>query len=620
MAKKKNKVLSDVIHSKKVKARKQTLNLFEVHINKEKLRILGKKQKNDKGLPGVSRAKAIQKRKTTLLQEYKLQNKANKFYDKRIGEKNHDMTQEDKSLARFAIVRAKEHSKKNIFNLADDEVLTHCGQALSEIERFDDPRSDDESLEDETGKLNSDFVGSHFGGGLLKKTNSEGLSHKDLILQLITDSKKRKAEQQKIKEATLELTEQLDTEWKDLIPLVNQKKSKEADNQKNYLDDYDKLTRELKFAARGTVSDSLKTDDEIAKAEKEKLENLEQERILRMKGGIKESQLQPSHRSADDIDDIFYEEISDYMLSYNKEGKSNINVLNTSLTNNEIVINRKQSDDELSDGRVSDNEDNDTNVSEDSLSDLKNDSSDGDCDEKISNKDDQILRIKESKSDTTPIGENQRKEITEEDNKMKDLLQRKLMMENAMKELPFTFALPESYENMQKLLEKQLSTHQSVIIDRMIKCNHHSIAEGNKDKLGLLFAYLLQYLNNRFEDCADNSYLKESFEIFNALVPRLYELAQINPENAHHSLLEVIKEKHEDYKRQLNKYPGLELLIFLKLISILLPTSDFRHQVTTPCFIFIEQLLTKCKVQSMRDISYGLFIVTLFLEVCINLY
>jgi nucleolar protein 14 len=44
--------------------------------------------------------------------------------------------------------------QKSIFNLADDEVLTHHGQTLSEIEKFDDPRSDEEEEEgEERGKL-----------------------------------------------------------------------------------------------------------------------------------------------------------------------------------------------------------------------------------------------------------------------------------------------------------------------------------------------------------------------------------------------------------------------------------------------------------------------------------
>lgn len=43
-----------------------------------------------------------------------------------------------------------------MFNLADSEVLTHRGQTLSEIEKFDDPRSDDDEDDDDkfkSGKL-----------------------------------------------------------------------------------------------------------------------------------------------------------------------------------------------------------------------------------------------------------------------------------------------------------------------------------------------------------------------------------------------------------------------------------------------------------------------------------
>lgn len=59
---KKNANLADRVHNKKkAEANKKKLNPFEVHINREKLKVLGKKSKHDRGLPGVSRAKAIQK-------------------------------------------------------------------------------------------------------------------------------------------------------------------------------------------------------------------------------------------------------------------------------------------------------------------------------------------------------------------------------------------------------------------------------------------------------------------------------------------------------------------------------------------------------------------------------
>ena len=42
-------------------------NPFELRINKQKFAIIGRKSKNDKGLPGLSRSKAIKKVLTTLV-------------------------------------------------------------------------------------------------------------------------------------------------------------------------------------------------------------------------------------------------------------------------------------------------------------------------------------------------------------------------------------------------------------------------------------------------------------------------------------------------------------------------------------------------------------------------
>lgn len=101
---------------------------------------------------------------------------------------------------------------------------------------------------------------------MLSKNDAEdgAKSHKDLIEQLIAESKKRKAEKQKEKEQTLDLTEKLDTEWKDLQPVVFKKmrvEEKEPSAIEKLLSqaekknmDYDKMMRELKFEKRGTVS------------------------------------------------------------------------------------------------------------------------------------------------------------------------------------------------------------------------------------------------------------------------------------------------------------------------------------------------------------------------------
>lgn len=57
-------------HLRAKKKVKKVLNPFEVHVNKEKIKVLGRKSKNDRGLPGIARAKAITKVSICIYQNY----------------------------------------------------------------------------------------------------------------------------------------------------------------------------------------------------------------------------------------------------------------------------------------------------------------------------------------------------------------------------------------------------------------------------------------------------------------------------------------------------------------------------------------------------------------------
>ncbi|KAF3421845.1 hypothetical protein E2986_01393 [Frieseomelitta varia] len=654
MVKIKKKLLSEISQEKRSQEKKKSLNPFEVHINRDKQNVLGRKSKADKGLPGVSRAKAIKKRKDTLLQEYKLKHKSNLFLDRRIGEKNSFMNEEDKALARFTAERMKAHKKKNIYNLNDEEVLTHRGQTLEEIEKFDDPKSDDEYSDDEngSGKLNNKFVNeAHFGGGVLSKSESEK-SRKDLIDELIAESKKRKAERQKIREQTIDLTEKLDSEWRDLLPIVSAANKNVEETTHAKTDDYDIAVRELKFEAKGTPSDKLKSEEEIVKEEKEKLEALEADRVARMKGlintnnGIK-------HKSADDLDDGFTLEIINDEILINDDKENSIAQEGSSNEDTSDIVdkgndNNSDGDDDNASDYDGDDDDNDND---------NDNSDDNDKDNLILNNDEETADVKDKQVNATKVNgiirkeksvENSNEEISEsessnEDNlsdlkeiessseeenelnksnmtinlkeqKIKnDLSKRKKIMENARKELPYTFEVPESFAELQEILQNYNADCQSIIVDRIIKCNHWSLNNTNKEKLSNLFLFLLQHINDHTMEDDIKSVIK-GFQIIDRLSPFLYDLAHLNPQNASSVTQEIIKEKHEDFEKNKRKYPDLDTLVFFKLVSLLFPTSDFRHPVTTPSLIFMSQILFRCRIKNKVDISKGLFICTLILE------
>jgi len=132
----------------------------------------------------------------------------------------------------------------------------------------------------------------------------------------------------------------------------------------------------------------------------------------------------------------------------------------------------------------------------------------------------------------------------------------------------------------------------------------------------MFFAFLLQHLNDLFaeDNIKTDEDLKNAFKCFDRLVLHYYNLAQMDPTNAKDCVLEVIKEKLEDYKKHENKIPPMDTLIFFKLVSILFPTSDLRHPVVTPCFYFMSNILTMVKFKNSIDISRGLFISIMIVE------
>lgn len=187
--------------------------------------------------------------------------------------------------------------------------------------------------------------------------------------------------------------------------------------------------------------------------------------------------------------------------------------------------------------------------------------------------------------------------------------ERQAMMEKAKKELPYTFDLPQKYNDLEKLLKKYSADYQTVILERMIKCNHPKLEPSNRDGMVSLFAFLLQYVN----DLASGNDPVHCFTVLDRILPFLYDISHIAPAETTKCFLEVIKEKHSEFKDS-KEFPKLDTLVFLKIVSNLYSVSDFRHGIASPCVIFISQILARSRVANRSDISSGLFLVTVILE------
>ncbi|KFO78931.1 Nucleolar protein 14, partial [Cuculus canorus] len=584
-------------------------NPFEVKVNRQKFNILGRKTKNDVGLPGVSRSKAIRKRTQTLLKEYKERGKTNVFKDKRFGEYDTKISPEEKMIRRFALERQQNYGKKNIYNLNEDEELTHYGQSLAEIEKLNDIVDSDSDTE-EKGTLSAELTAAHFGGGggLLRKKASSGQqdeeeekpkSRKELIEEMIAKSKQEKQERQNRRESALELTEKLDNDWKEIHTLIarkppkSERKDKEVEKPKP--DEYDMIVRELGFEMKAKPSERMKTEEELAKEEQARLQKLEADRLRRMRGIDEDAnKKKPSHVSADDLADGFILDKDDRRLLSYKDGKINLE--------NE---DEEEKDNEEEDGEEGGKEEDESEEESEEES-ANEDEEDGAADSHSDLESD-------VESEEEAAGNKERKKHKTNENESHNVKELDPELKAPTSELPYTFAVPESFETFKSLLAGRTIEQQLTILERIQKCNHPSLAVGNKAKLEKLVGFLLEYIGELAT--LDSPELKA----IDKLVLPLYNLCQMFPEAASDSIKFILRDAAHDMEEVIEvkgraTFPGLDTLIYLKITSLLFPTSDFWHPVVTPAFIYMSQLLTKCRITTLQDVIKGLFICCLFLE------
>lgn len=286
-------------------------NPFEQIRTRKKFSILGKKQKGTEKRITQKRAAAVEKRRDTLLVEYKQMRKSNAFVDRRFGEGDESLTQEEKALMRFQKQRMKELAGSK-FTLAEEDdydgsefQLTHEGKSLADALDAGDAWHGKDADEDEEGEHGTDLLESYnFGGGAggdgpggKDGEGSKFKSKKEIMEEVIAKSKMFKAMKTKQREEDMEETDALDQAWRALsqtnaaAALLRPKGSRYETNaaSKAMMSDadktYDTLARELVFEAKAQAGERTLTKEELADLEQQRLEELEKGRMARETGG-----------------------------------------------------------------------------------------------------------------------------------------------------------------------------------------------------------------------------------------------------------------------------------------------------------------------------------------------
>ncbi|KAI6024463.1 Nop14-like protein [Pisolithus marmoratus] len=578
----------------------QKLNPFDVTVTKLKHDVGGRKIKGIMGRPAQSKQAGIQQREKTLLKELEERGRVGGVVDRRFGENDPSMSLEERMLERFTRERQRT-SKADVFNLEDEEELTHYGQSLSKMDHFDDLGiSMDE--DDDEGQLDRETVHrAHFGGfdedRIAEKAEepASNKSKKEIMAEVIAKSKEHKLRRQMEKEKDENIRHQLDQDFdslKSLLYTSNPSLPEDAfsgaaetsvPDEKDDALDYDKQVRELAFDKRAEPKDRTKTEEELALEQKEALQRAERRRQRRMLGedpdesdddvgNIRKRKRAPV---GDDLEDDFVEDDSEIVgAGLGEEG----------LAPSSSEVEDEEADNETTEGTGSDSEENedDNSISGESAN-------------------EELGSEQENFTKATTVQQAPRPRRTS----------------RAPKELPYTFPAPESHEEFLAIIEDVQDEDVPVVVERMRVIYHSSFAPDNKLKLQTLTRILVDHV------LYVTSLPEPRTKLVSSLIPHLFALSRSYPSEAAECFVGKLSLMYKNLKRGLasgaletdsRTWPGYSELMFLRITGIIWPTSDMKHVVVSPARLLMGAYLSLCRVRSFADVASGLFLSSLFLQ------
>ncbi|CAK8533932.1 unnamed protein product [Lathyrus sativus] len=655
----------------KAKAPKANVNPFESIWTRKKFDILGQKRKGETKRTGLARSTAIEKRKKTLLKEYEQSTKSSQFVDKRIGENDETIDDFGKAIMRSQRERQLnlKLSKKSKYNLSDGE----DDDGFEGIDTLggDDYEDDmlDEDDNDETYKRSD--LGQHLNAhGTQSPGETDGAdggenrrkTKKEVMNEIIAKSKFYKAQKAKDKEEDCDLVDELDKNFtslahseallsltepnkrKALNALVNNSKSNEKSDKdslsatptmdksvKEKPDEYDQLVRQMGFEICARPSDRLKTPEEIAQEERERLEELEELRQKRMTAAEDSSEEddedseKPSEQkqrsvSGDDLGDSF---------SVDEETITKKGLI-------DLILERK--DDEDSSGEDDDGEEDsdDSESSEDpdegtgddhkkdiTLKDWEqsddDDISAGSEDEDDEDEERAAEELDEIKGLNSRIHKKAKRNDSVESVKGDDDSSdaKKIVVGEKMSkelEIPYIIEAPKTFEELCSLVDKRSNSDIILIINRIRKSNAIILAAENRKKVQVFYGVLLQY----FAVLTNKKPL--NVDLVNMLVKPLIEISMEIPYFAAICARRRIETTRKQFVESIKNaencsWPSSKTLCLFRLWSMIFPCSDFRHPVMTPVVLLMCEYLMRCPITSGRDIAIGSFLCSMLLSV-----
>ena len=218
---------------------------------------------------------------------------------------------------------------------------------------------------------------------------------------------------------------------------------------------------------------------------------------------------------------------------------------------------------------------------------------------------------------------------TQQDEKIK-LKQQKALKE-ARSSMPFTFTSDQIPTTLEYLHEDLIAEYASspsdvnTILKRVYTSTNIKLHPENKEKYHNFYDVLLR----RFILVGDALLEEESeerWEQLDYLLSLLYDISQDCPHNAisvwgrrvrvwSHAFEKQCQDISMTSSPSLSAWPSYGIVLLLRGMGHLFPTSDFRHVVGTPVMLLLGQYISHAPIRSLRDLFMGLKVCGLLVQV-----
>lgn len=608
------------------------------------------------------------------------------------------MTSDEQNLARLVRERARRSKRSTKFSLNDEDedggqtTLTHKGKSISDMSARDHVILSDDD-EDDIGNLDAADTALHFGGGCRSAVPDDGyygptagaqgkdmssmyMTRKMELDDLILRRKIKKAERMKSREDQTEAFEAMDESFAELSNMLSFRdkekeirehvKSKRAGMlapEDQEMEDWDKQMKQYQFNERKVkATDRVKTPEEIAKEEVDRLHELETRRLARMNGDFvdddlsdisdgernlqkrktRKSTLASTAEALDDseVEDDAEEKVTtrftaDGLVEVDRNGvvAKKVNAPDNDALNGAFAKGsrvsacyhaKEQLDDDATwfNGVVSG-----VYARDDGLVVYNIEYDDGDFEDGVEHR--HVRPADETKS----VRKVEEIEANKQEQELELKRKRLRAKEKARAELPFVFEVPTTLEALHDMIGTYASTgaDASLIIKRIHASNSVRLDRRNAEKMQNFYDVAIR----RFVAVGDAIYRSGDgdselgrFKQLDELARIMYTMAQDSAEsatavwgrrlgvfqNAHAKRLRDAELDRDEDDEDQSAWPSIGVFLALRAIGHIFPVTDQRHQIITPTLLMLGQIVSQTPVLSIYDLVVGTMCSALLIE------